>query len=99
MPILIITNEQPCRLEQIKNVSRNKQQGWYSIHLHHSISNLWKVDTTLANLNFLLRSVSNRSGHPQPLSKGGFEVQAKISNREGLKKFWIREGAFSERGG
>ena len=91
MPISIITNEQPCRLEHIKNVSHNKQHGWYSIHLHHSVSNLWKVDTTLVNLNFVLRSVSNRSGHPRPLSKGGFEVQAKISKREGLKKFWIRE--------
>ena len=82
MPISIITNDQPCRLEHIKNVS-----------------NLWKVDTTLVNLNFVLRSVSNRSGHPRSLSKGGFEVQAKISKREGLKKFWIREGAFPERGG
>ena len=25
-----------------------------------------KVDTTLINLNFVLRSVSNRSGHPAP---------------------------------
>ena len=58
-----------------------------------------KVDTTLVNLNFVLRSVSNRSGHPPPLSKGGFEVQAKISKREGLKNFWIKEGAFPERGG
>ena len=94
MPISIITNEQSCRLEHIKNVSHNKRHGWYSIHLHHSVSNLWKIDTTLVNLNFVLRSVSNR-----PLSKGGFEVQAKISKRECLKKFWIREGAFPERGG
>ena len=99
MPISIITNEQPCRLEHIKNVSYNKWQECYSIHLHHSTSNLWKVDTTLVKLNFVLRSVSNRSGHPRPLSKGGFEVQAKISKREGLKKFWIRAGAFPERGG
>ena len=58
-----------------------------------------KVDTTLVNLNFVLRNVSNRSGHPRPLSKGGFEVQAKISKRECLKNFWIKEGAIPERGG
>ena len=99
MPISIITNEQPCRLEHIKNVSHNKRHRWYSIHLHHTVGNLWKVDTTLVSLNFVLRSVSNCSGHSRPLSKGGLEVQPKISKREGLKKFWIREGPFPERGG
>ena len=37
-----------------------------------------KVDTTLVNLNFVLRSASNRSGHPAPFLKGGLRFKPKF---------------------
>ena len=37
-----------------------------------------KVDTTLVNLNFVLRSVSNRSGHPAPFLKEGLRFKPKF---------------------
>ena len=37
-----------------------------------------KVDTTLVNLNFVLRSVSNRSGHPAPFLKGVLRFKPKF---------------------
>ena len=37
-----------------------------------------KVDTTLVNLDFVLRSVSNRSGPPAPFLKGGLRFKPKF---------------------
>ena len=50
--------------------------------------------------------VSLHSGHHHtpphptlPCLKGGFEIQAEISKREGLKNFWIKGRAFPKREG
>ena len=46
---------------------------------------------------YIRKSTSNtHSGHPPPpFSKRGVEIQAKISERVGLKNFWIKGGELS----
>ena len=46
--------------------------------LSTALTNCGKVDTTLVSLNFVLRSVSNRSVHPAPFLKGGLRFKPKF---------------------